>query len=101
MLEDESMRDRKDRIRTESDRTDASAVGEIAIDPLRHLAPASETPVPADLARADRLTGVRGRRPWAKRGRKAGDVSIRMSVASCRASQFAPPVRFSVRDPWG
>ena len=48
---------------------------------------------PADLgaARADRLTGVRCRRPWAKRGRKAGEVSVRMSGASCRASQFGPP----------
>ena len=50
---------------------------------------------PADLgaAPADRLTGVR-RRPLAKRGRKAGEVSGRMSVASCRASQFGPPVGF-------
>jgi hypothetical protein len=51
---------------------------------------------PADLgaARADRLTGVRCRRPCAKRGREAGEVSVRMSVASCRASQFGPPVGF-------
>ena len=49
---------------------------------------------PADLgaARANRLTGVRCRRPWATRGRKAGEVSVRMSGASCRASQFGPPV---------
>ena len=47
---------------------------------------------PADLgaARADRLTGERCRRPWAKRGRKAGEVSVRISGASCRASQFGP-----------
>ena len=51
---------------------------------------------PADLgaARADRLTGERCRRPWAKRGRKAGEVSVRMSEASCRASQFGPPGGF-------
>ena len=62
--------------------------------------PPDPTPVrvdaPADLgaARADRLTGERCRRPWAKRGRKAGEVSVRMSVASCRASQFGPPGGF-------
>ena len=62
--------------------------------------PPDPTPVrvdaPADLgaARADRLTGERCRRPWAKRGRKAGEVSVRMSVASCRALKFGPPGGF-------
>jgi hypothetical protein len=36
-------------------------------------------------------TGVRGRRPLAQRGRKVSDVSVRVSVALCRASQFKLP----------
>jgi hypothetical protein len=31
------------------------------------------------------------RRLWAKRGRKAGDVSVRMSGASCRTAQSERP----------
>ena len=48
---------------------------------------------PTDLGagRANRLTSVRYRRLRAKRGRKAGEVSVRMSGAACRASQFGPP----------
>ena len=53
-------------------------------------------------ARADRLTGERCRRPWANRGRKAGEVSVRISGASCRASQFGPTGGFfDARDPCG
>jgi hypothetical protein len=43
---------------------------------------------PADLgaARANGLTDVPCRRPWAKRGRKAGEVSVRNVGASCPRS---------------
>ena len=42
-------------------------------------------------ARAGRLIGVRGRRPWAKRGRKAGEVSVNILNCVGRAAQFGPP----------
>ena len=42
-------------------------------------------------ARANRLTGVRCRRSWVKRGPKADEVSVGIARASCRASQFGLP----------